>query len=154
MRRHGFILIVTLFILFCARRSPRELEHDRKASRKAWWAERHRSLSSQFAIRNRKQYDAALVIYNRVQKCGSRSLLQAIRPTLEDNGVQFGAENLGRDLQKNRWSLLVVVDFRKKSRLSILAYSRRRSSSSEKDNKLFSKKQQEFLGAAHSFSSL
>ena len=100
MRRHGFLLIVTLFIIFCARRSPRELEHDRKASGKAWWAERHRSLSSQFAIRNRKQYDAALVIYNRVQKCGSRSLLQAIRPTLEDNGVQFGAENLGKDLQK------------------------------------------------------
>jgi len=83
-------------------RSPRELEHDRRASGKAWWAERHESISSPFAIRNKKQYDASLVIYNRVQKCGSRSLLQAIRPTLEDNGVQFGAENLGKDYQKSR----------------------------------------------------
>ena len=98
MRRHGFLLIVTLVILYLTIRSSRESQYKRNESDVHWWATKQTFLISQFAIRKRKQYDAQLLIYNRVQKCGSRSLLQAIRPTLDDNGVQFGAENLGRDL--------------------------------------------------------
>ena len=38
--------------------------------------------------------DPKIIIYNRVQKCGSRSVLQAVRPILEFNKVPFIAREL------------------------------------------------------------
>ncbi|CAG5099074.1 Oidioi.mRNA.OKI2018_I69.XSR.g16227.t1.cds [Oikopleura dioica] len=108
MRRHGFLLIVTLVILYLTIRSSRESQYKRNESDVQW---------------KRKQYDAQLLIYNRVQKCGSRSLLQAIRPTLDDNGVQFGAENLVYWLTKEAEAEVVskIQNFSQKNTRSLWA---------------------------------
>ena len=39
-------------------------------------------------------FDPKIIIYNRVQKCGSRTILQAVRPILEFNNVAFEAKEL------------------------------------------------------------
>ena len=39
-------------------------------------------------------FDPKIIIYNRVQKCGSRTILQAVRPILEFNKVAFEAKEL------------------------------------------------------------